>query len=188
MGMGIFYLFNRRAPAPVDATPRAVAARGDLAADEKATIALFSEASPSVVYITSLARRSTGWFDVMEVPQGTGTGFIWDRSGHVVTNFHVIKDADDAEVTLSDQSAWKARLVGAAPDKDLAVLRIEAKAEALRPLLLGTSRDLQVGQKVFAIGNPFGLDQTLTTGVVSALGRRIQSDTGRQIEGVIQTD
>jgi S1-C subfamily serine protease len=186
MGMGIFYLFTgapaRWTPRPAR-WPRAAISR-PTRSDDRALLG----GEPSVVYITSLARRSTGWFDVMEVPQGTGTGFIWDRSGHVVTNFHVITDADDAEVTLSDQSAWKARLVGAAPDKDLAVLRIEAKADALRPLLLGTSRDLQVGQKVFAIGNPFGLDQTLTTGVVSALGRRIQSDTGRQIERVIQTD
>jgi S1-C subfamily serine protease len=129
-----------------------------------------------------------GWFDVMEVPQGTGSGFVWDQDGHVVTNFHVIEDAQATKVTFAGQTSYRATLVGVAPEKDLAVLRISAPREKLVPILLGTSGNLQVGQRVFAIGNPFGLDQTLTTGIVSALGRSIQSATDRPIEGVIQTD
>jgi S1-C subfamily serine protease len=167
--------------------PRPVTPRGDLAQDEKATVELFQRASPSVVYITTLSRQQ-GLFEVQDVPQGTGSGFLWDRRGDVVTNFHVIQGASAARVTLHDQSEWPATLVGAAPDQDLAVLRIRAPAEKLAPLLVGTSRDLQVGQKVFAIGNPFGLDFTLTTGVVSALGRSIRALTGRRIDDVIQTD
>ena len=168
--------------------PRPVVARGDLAEDEKATVELFRRTSPSVVYITTLERQALGFFDVGEVPRGTGSGFVWDREGHVVTNFHVIQGASSARVTLHDQSAWPAALVGVAPDHDLAVLRIQAPAERLTPVQVGTSRDLQVGQKVFAIGNPFGLDFTLTTGIVSALGRTIPAMTGRKIEDVIQTD
>jgi S1-C subfamily serine protease len=123
-----------------------------------------------------------------EVPQGTGSGFLWDRQGHVVTNFHVLQGSDSSVVTLSDQSNWKAAVVGVEPDKDLAVLRISAPADKLPPILVGTSKGLQVGQKVFAIGNPFGLDETLTTGIVSALGRTIDAVTGRKIQNVIQTD
>jgi len=165
-----------------------VEARGDLAADEKATIALFKAASPSVVFITTLARRGGGFFDMSETPQGAGSGFIWDKEGHVVTNYHVILEADSARVTLADQSTLPATLVGADPDKDLAVLKITADPSKLPPLTIGTSRNLEVGQKTFAIGNPFGLDQTLTTGVVSALQRRLPTSEGREIADVIQTD
>lgn len=179
---------RRLKPAAPEPTPRPVTARGDLAADEKATIELFREASPSVVFITSLARRSGGLFRMAEIPSGEGSGFVWDAAGHVVTNFHVIKGASSARVTLADGSTWTASFVGGAPDRDLAVLRIFPDGKALKPILVGTSQDLLVGQKVFAIGNPFGLDQSLSTGVVSALGRSIESVTGRQIEGVIQTD
>ncbi len=168
---------------------RTVIARGDLASDESSTIALFSAASPSVVHVTSLKlRRSRMSLNITEIPQGTGSGFVWDKQGHIVTNYHVIKDGAGAEVTLQDNTVWKARIVGRAPDKDLAILKIDAPADALRPLALGVSGNLQVGQKVFAIGNPFGLDQTLTTGVISGLGREIQSITKRPIQGVIQTD
>ena len=177
---------ERRQGAPADARP--VTARGDLAEDEKSTIELFKRASPSVVYITTLTRRAVNFFEMTDVPQGTGSGFLWDRQGHVVTNYHVLKDADSSVVTLSDQSNWKATVVGVEPDKDLAVLRISAPAEKLTPILVGTSKGLQVGQKVFAIGNPFGLDETLTTGIVSALGRTIEAVTGRKIQDVIQTD
>lgn len=170
------------------AEPRPVTARGDLAADEKATIELFERCSPSVVYITSLARRPVNFFEMTEVAQGSGSGFVWDRQGHIVTNFHVIQDSDSLVVTLADQSNWKATVVGLEPDKDLAVLRIGAPEAKLPPILVGTSRDLKVGQKVFAIGNPFGLDETLTTGIVSALGRTIDSVNGRKIQGVVQTD
>ena len=106
----------------------------------------------------------------MEIPQGTGSGFIWDNQGHIITNFHVIQDARRAEVTLADQSSWPAELVGYAVEKDLAVLRIDAPAERLKAIRLGTSHDLEVGRTVLAIGNPFGFDQTLTTGIISALG------------------
>jgi S1-C subfamily serine protease len=164
-------------------------ARGDLAADEKATIELFERTSPSVVYVTNLAlRRDFFGLNVFEIPQGTGSGFVWDDAGHVVTNFHVIQGAQKAEVTLADQSRLDAQLVGVEPDKDVAVLKVNAPVGRLPAIALGASRDLRVGQKVFAIGNPFGLDQTLTTGVISALNRRIQSVTGRPIQGMIQTD
>ncbi|HPC93758.1 MAG TPA: trypsin-like peptidase domain-containing protein [Sedimentisphaerales bacterium] len=172
-----------------DATPRSITPRGDLAEDEKSTIALFRRASPSVVFITSkTTQRSLFSLYATEVPQGTGSGFVWDANGYIVTNFHVIKDAQAADVTLADHSTWPARLVGVEPDKDLAVLKIDAPAGVLPALAVGTSSDLEVGQKVFAIGNPFGFDQTLTTGVISGLGRVIESVTGRPIEGVIQTD
>lgn len=171
------------------AEPRAIMPRGDLAADEKSMIEIFRQASPSVVHITTLAVRQDAFsFDVLQIPQGTGSGFIWDADGHVVTNFHVIQDADAATVTMGDHSNWKSHLVGAYPDKDLAVLRVDAPQASLRPIPIGTSHDLQVGQKVFAIGNPFGLDQSLTTGIISALGREIQSVTQRPIRDVIQTD
>lgn len=171
------------------AQPRAVTARGELAEDEKGTIELFKQVSPSVVYITSVTvQRDLFNFNATEVPQGTGSGFIWDANGYIVTNFHVIKDAQGAYVTLADHSTYEARPVGVEPDKDLAVLKIDAPKSFLPAIAIGTSSDLEVGQKVFAIGNPFGFDQTLTTGVISGLGREIQSVTRRPIEGVIQTD
>ena len=171
------------------ATSRAVAPRGELASGEKSTIALFRQASPSVVHITAIAvQRDLFTLNLYQIPEGTGSGFVWDNSGNIITNFHVIQNADAAQVTLGDQTTWKARRVGIAPDKDLAVLHIDAPANRLQPIPLGTSKDLMVGQSVFAIGNPFGLDQSLTTGVISALGREIESVTRRPIQGVIQTD
>jgi len=171
------------------AQPRAVTARGDLAEDEKGTISLFKAVSPSVVYITTMAVRQDFFsLRALEVPQGAGSGFVWNENGYIVTNFHVIAEAQGARVTLADQSAWSAQLVGAEPDKDIAVLKIDAPKHLLPPIPLGTSSDLQVGQKVFAIGNPFGFDQTLTSGVISGLGREIESATHRLIQGVIQTD
>jgi S1-C subfamily serine protease len=172
-----------------NAVPRDITPRGDLAEDEKSTIAIFGKASPSVVHITTLALRQDAFsLDVFQIPRGTGSGFVWDQNGNVVTNFHVIQGADAARVTLADHSSWTARLVGAYPDKDLAVLMIDAPRDRLRPIPLGTSHDLQVGQKVFAIGNPFGLDHSLTTGVISALGREIESVNKRSIKNMIQTD
>ena len=171
------------------AQPRAVTARGDLAEDEKGTIALFKSVSPSVVYITTMTVRHELFSSrALDVPQGAGSGFVWDENGYLVTNYHVIADAQGARVTLADQSTWSAQLVGVEPDKDIAVLKIDAPKHLLPPIALGTSNDLQVGQKVFAIGNPFGFDQTLTTGVISGLGREIVSASGRPIQGVIQTD
>lgn len=187
------WTLSRRGRAPSfaldpHAQPRPVTPAGDLAADEKATIALFKQASQSVVYITTLALARDFAFNVAEIPRGTGSGFLWDEEGHVVTNAHVVEDANRFKVTLADQSTWDAVLIGRARDKDVAVLRIDAPNEHLKPLLVGSSTNLEVGQKVFAIGNPFGLDQTLTTGVISGLGRQITSRTGRPIDGVIQTD
>jgi S1-C subfamily serine protease len=175
---------------PGQARPRAVEPRGPLPEWEQVSIRRFKEAAPSVVYITTTEERARDFFgmDVVEVPAGSGTGFIWDGEGHVVTNFHVIQGATRATITLADGSRHEAAYVGGAPDKDMAVLLMAKTPPKLRPIPLGTSADLQVGQAVLAIGNPFGLDQTLTTGVVSALGREIQSVTRRRISGVIQTD
>jgi len=171
------------------AAPREVTPRGKLSVEESLTIALFRKASPSVVNITALTvRRDVFTLNLLEIPEGTGSGFVWDNAGHIVTNFHVIQNADVAQVTLADQSTLKARRIGVSPDKDLAVLQIDVAKSRLRPIPIGSSNDLQVGQKVYAIGNPFGLDQTLTTGVISALGREIESVTRRPIQGVIQTD
>jgi S1-C subfamily serine protease len=171
------------------ASPHPVVARGALADDERTTVDLFERTAPAVVYITNLAvRRDVFGLNAFEIPQGTGSGFIWDQSGYVVTNFHVIQGAQAAEVTLSDRTHFSARLAGYEADKDLAVLKIEAPSDKLRPIMVGSSHDLKVGQKVFAIGNPFGLDHTLTTGIISALGREIRAVTGRPIQGVIQTD
>jgi S1-C subfamily serine protease len=181
-------LFQRSGLNP-QAEPRPILARGSLAQDEQSTIELFKQASPSVVHITTLAvRQDRLTLNLLHIPQGTGSGFVWDKDGHIVTNYHVISSADAAQVTMADQSNWRARLVGAYADKDLAVLVIDAPEDRLRPIPLGTSRGLQVGQKVFAIGNPFGLDHSLTTGVISALGREIESVTQRSIKDMIQTD
>ncbi|HIA03990.1 MAG TPA: PDZ domain-containing protein [Myxococcales bacterium] len=166
-----------------------VTPKGELASSEKSTIALFRSAAPAVVYITNLSTRRDGWsFDVEKIPKGTGTGFIWDDQGHIVTNYHVIQDAEAANVTLADHTTWPAKLVGIAPDKDLAVLQIKAPRKALKALPVGTSYDLLVGQNVLAIGNPFGLDHTLTKGIISGLGRETQSVNGRPIQDMIQTD
>ena len=162
----------------------------DLRPDERATVELFERTSPSVVYITTLARR-TDWFGRPmggEVPQGTGTGFIWDDAGHVITNAHVVGGADSVEVVMADQTTYDAEWVGLSVSHDLAVLRIDAPPAALQPVDIGDSAALRVGQSVYAIGNPFGLSATLTTGIVSALGRRIQGLDGTPIEDVVQTD
>ncbi|MEL7161386.1 MAG: trypsin-like peptidase domain-containing protein [Bacteroidota bacterium] len=153
------------------------------------TIRLFEEASPSVCYITTKTRQRSFWsFDVTEVPSGSGSGFVWDDDGHIITNYHVIKGATKAVVTLANGKSYEATAAGVAKEKDLAVLKIEAPARELEPIPVGTSEDIRVGQAVYAIGNPFGLDQTLTTGIVSALDREINSQAGVPIRGVIQCD
>ena len=164
-------------------------APADLRPDELAMVELFERTSPSVVYLTSLARR-VDWFGrtTAEVPQGTGTGFVWDDAGHVITNYHVIGGADSVQIVLHDQMTYEAEFVGASRSHDLAVLRIEVPPGTLRPVEIGDSEALRVGQSVYAIGNPFGLSATLTTGIVSALGRRIEGVDGTPIENVIQTD
>lgn len=169
--------------------PPPVLTRGDLAPGEKATIELFRLASPSVVSIKSSTIKQDFWTRrVMEVPRGVGTGFIWDQSGHIVTNHHVIAGANSAKVYLSDHSDLDAKLIGESPSKDLAVLKVSAPAEKLQPINLGTSADLQIGQQVLAIGNPFGLDQSLSSGIISALGREIQTENAFPIRDLIQTD
>jgi S1-C subfamily serine protease len=172
-----------------DAAPRTVAARGDLAADEKSTIELFEKSRGSVVYITTRAEVRDAWTrNVFSVPRGTGSGFIWDDQGDVVTNYHVIEHASEATVKLADGRSFKAALVGASPSHDIAVLRIGVGFKRPPPVPVGESGNLQVGQKVFAIGNPFGLDWTLTTGIVSALDRSLGEDNGAVIQHLIQTD
>ena len=157
--------------------------------DEANSTEIFSKASPAVVYVTNKAlRRDLFSLNVQEIPRGSGTGFVWDASGLIVTNFHVIAGAQRLTVTLQDRSEYDAQVIGIAPEKDLAVLRILEPPADLVTLPLGDSSELTVGRKVLAIGNPFGLDTTLTTGVVSALGREIQSPSNRRIRGVIQTD
>jgi S1-C subfamily serine protease len=170
-------------------TPREITPRGELSEIEKANISIYKQTKPSVVHITSLTVKRDQWtLNAQEMPEGTGSGFVWDDGGHIVTNYHVIKSANGALVTLADHTTWRASLVGAAPDKDVAVLHIDAPKDKLVAILLGKSANLQVGQMAYAIGNPFGLDLTLTTGVISALGREIQSVTKRTIKNVIQTD
>lgn len=158
--------------------------------DEANSTEIFSRASPAVVYVTTttLRRRSRYSLDVMEIPKGSGSGFVWHESGLIVTNYHVIADATRMQVTLQDGNSYTAELIGSAAEKDLAVLRLLEPPDDLATLPLGDSTELSVGRKVLAIGNPFGLDTTLTTGVVSALGREIRAPSGRRIRGVIQTD
>jgi S1-C subfamily serine protease len=171
------------------AEPRTVIPRGDLAEDERSTIGLFEAARVSVVSIATTERVFNPWTrNALNVPRGTGSGFVWDEVGHVVTNHHVVAGASGATVRLADGRAFAAALVGASPAHDLAVLRIGVGIGRPPPLPVGSSADLRVGQKVFAIGNPFGLDWTLTTGIVSALNRELPSETGAAIEGLIQTD
>ncbi len=169
------------APPPFEPTP-----------EERTTIAIFSRVSPSVVSVanTGLFRAGGGFrgLQVYEIPQGAGSGFVWDTQGHIISNYHVVHEADALTVTFPDGVTFAARLVGIAPDQDLAVLRIDAPPERLHPVRVAASRDLQVGQTTLAIGNPFGLDTTLTVGIVSALGRTITAMTGRRINEVIQTD
>jgi S1-C subfamily serine protease len=175
---------------PREAAERTVTPRGDLAADEKATIELFDKSRASVVYITTAQLVRDAWSrNVFSVPRGTGSGFIWDDAGHVVTNFHVIQGASSATVKLADGRDYQAVLVGASPAHDIAVLKIGVGFKRPPAVPVGTSADLKVGQKVFAIGNPFGLDWTLTTGIVSALDRTLAGEAGGPaIDHLIQTD
>ena len=176
-------LFRAAAAGQTDGAPAA------LLEDERNTIELFRRVSPSVAFITNKQlRRDVFSLNVFEIPAGTGSGFVWDDRGHVVTNFHVIQDGNSFSVTLAGGKTYEAKLVGSEPTKDLAVLHIDAPAGELVPIEPGDSAPLLVGQKVLAVGNPFGLDQTLTTGIISALGREIRSVAGNLIDNVIQTD
>ncbi len=167
--------------------PRAVAPRGPLMPQEQALASLFESAAPSVAYITTERLSRTGLFTA-EVAQGAGSGFVWDTHGHVVTNFHVIAGARSVSVSLDAGKPMDAKVVGFAEDYDLAVVKLVSPPAGLKPIPLGTSRDLRIGQSVYAIGNPFGLTRTLTTGIVSALDRHLPTSEFREIAGGIQTD
>ncbi len=169
-------------------TPRAVAARGSLAEYERQTMDIFRQVSPSVAYIFTESAVQPFLGARAELRQGAGSGFIWDGAGHVVTNNHVVEGAARVAVRVDAGEAIPARIVGVAPAYDLAVLKLDRVRGVLKPIPVGMSSDLQIGQAVFAIGNPFGLSRTLTTGVVSALDRRLPTSAGREIAGVIQTD
>jgi len=187
----VLFVLNMGLTKPLQASNfgRPVTPRGKLSVDEEETISTFKNSVKSVVYITSIAvKRDAFSFNIMKIPQGTGSGYIWDQNGHIITNLHVIQGGQAAQITLSDQSKWDAKLVGFDRDKDIAVLKITAPKSALKPVAVGTSSDLLVGQKVYAIGNPFGFDYTLTTGVISALNREIESASNKPISGCIQTD
>ncbi|MFT7462047.1 MAG: S1-C subfamily serine protease [Pseudohongiellaceae bacterium] len=181
----LLYVMWSRGDLPLaNAELRAITARGDLAADELNTIEIFEANTRSTVFVRVRSTR----YPADAPPISTGTGILWDKSGHVVTNYHVVEPGDRFEVQLWDGSPYEAVAVGQAPHKDLAVLRINVPPQKLEPIMLGTSHDLRVGQKVYVIGNPFGFDHTLTTGVVSALNRTMRSPTDHLIRGAIQTD
>lgn len=158
-----------------------------LDADERNNIAVYERVSPGVVNINTTSFVEDFFFGAYP-QQGSGSGSIIDTQGHILTNYHVIEGAGRLDVTLADNTSYPATVVGADPDNDLAIIRIQAPPERLRVVPLGSSRNLRVGQKVLAIGNPFGLNQTLTSGIISALGRPLRSENGRTIENVIQTD
>ncbi len=175
------YLFSAR-------EPRTVAPRGDLADFERSTIRVFETVAPSVVQVVSLTGRGNPFQGNGDQPSGSGTGFIWDAAGHVVTNDHVVANAQSVVVRLASGDVVPARVVGQAPNYDLAVLRLDNRANLPPPVAIGSSSDLKVGQAAYAIGNPFGLDQSLTTGIISALKRRLPTSGGREVADVIQTD
>jgi S1-C subfamily serine protease len=173
----------------VHADARSVAPRGDLTAEERVHIAVFEKSKRSVVFISTSQRVRDLWTrNVRSIPRGTGSGFVWDEEGHIVTNYHVIAGASEARVRLNDGRDYPAALVGASAFHDLAVLRITVPSNKPPPLPVGTSGDLSVGQRVYAIGNPFGLDWSMTTGIVSALDRSLDGEDGQTIEHLIQTD
>ncbi len=167
---------------------REVKVREGLYQNEKQVIDLYRRVKPSVVNVTTLTVQRNGRTRNLDrIPKGMGSGFVWDQQGHIVTNYHVIKGASAAIVTMADGSRWQADLVGASRDWDLAVLHIDAPADKLQPIDIGSSRDLLVGQSCYAIGNPFGLDHSLAQGIVSALDREMESRAGVTIQGMIQT-
>ena len=175
--------------AAAQAAPRPVSSRGALPQAEQATIELFEKTRGSVVFITTQARVVDVWTrNLFDIPRGSGSGFVWDDHGHIVTNNHVVEGASAARVRLSDGRDTAASLVGVSPAHDLAVIKVDV-SNPPPPLPIGSSHDLRVGQATLAIGNPFGLDWTLTAGIVSALDRSLPSEDGRNlIEHLIQTD
>jgi S1-C subfamily serine protease len=162
---------------------------GDLLPVETKTIEIYRKVVPSTVNVSNIALARNFFNGEVEVPQGAGSGFVWDDQGHIVTNYHVVQGGNSFVVTFyNDPKQYRATIVGTAADKDIAVLKLEEKPKNLSPIAIGSSKDLQVGQHSFAIGSPFGLDYTLTTGVVSALGRKIDGVGGVKINDMIQTD
>ncbi len=182
---GTTWIAAARIPPPVE--PRGVTPRGPLLPHEQALVNLFENAAPSVAYITTEQLRATGFFTAT-VAQGAGSGFVWDGVGHVVTNHHVVEGARRVFVRLDSSDAIEARVIGTAPEYDLAVVKLARVPAGLKPIPLGASHDLRIGQTVFAIGNPFGLQRTLTQGIVSALDRELPTTEFREVVGVIQTD
>ena len=184
---GLVYLNAANDPNKIE--PRPIASRGPLTSEEHSTISIFEQSKQSVVFISTKQRVRDFWTrDTFSVPSGTGSGLVWDTHGHVITNYHVIKGSSEATVRLEDGRDYKASLIGVSPSHDLAVLKITVVTQSPPPIPIGESEDLKVGQKVYAIGNPFGLDWTLTTGIVSALDRSLSTDGGQNIEHLIQTD
>jgi S1-C subfamily serine protease len=178
---------TRQSAGWVATEPRAITLRGELIGGEADRVELYRNSAPSVVHITTLRRVRDGR-GFKEVPEKNGSGVIWDTAGHVVTNGHLFEDAHGALVTTASGRSYRAKSVGIDHDNDLAVVMVAAAASELTPIRIGSSADLAVGQSVFAIGSPFGLEATLTTGVVSGLGREITALSGRPIQDVIQTD
>ncbi|XXY50248.1 trypsin-like peptidase domain-containing protein [Sorangium sp. So ce269] len=164
--------------------------KGALIEDERNTISVFREVAPATVFVTQKRLVvDRFWGTAVEVPAGSGSGFVWDADGHIVTNFHVVDNAQSLVVRLQGEKTFPAKLVGVEPRKDIAVLKIEAPKDMLKPIQVAPLRDpLEVGQKAIAIGNPFGLDHTLTTGIISALGRQVEGAGGVTIRDMIQTD
>lgn len=161
----------------------------DLLPVETKTIDIYRKAVPSTVNVSNIKLSRNMFYGEVEIPQGQGSGFVFDSNGHIITNFHVVQGGDNFVVTFyNDPKQYKAKLVGTAPDKDIAVLKLSELPAKLSPVVFGSSKDLQVGQSSFAIGSPFGLDYTLTTGVISALGRKIDGIGGVKINDMIQTD
>jgi len=183
-GAGGVPVLAREAP---QVEPRPISPRGPLPPGERSLVELFENAAPSVAYITTEILQPTGFFTTA-VARGAGSGFVWDSDGHVVTNNHVVEGARTVFVQLDAGDPVEARIVGTAPDYDLAVVRLTRPPRNLRPIPLGTSRDLRIGQTVYAIGNPYGLQRTLTHGIVSALERELPTTEYREVAGVIQTD
>lgn len=194
VGVLLFRVFDGSGTVNNPLESRDVTPRGELGADEQATVELFQQWKKSTVFIqtgryeyTLEARRGLQW-SLGEVPRGIGTGFIWDESGHIITNYHVIQNADTAKIKLFDETVWNAEVVGISAEHDIAVLKIDAPADKLQPVVVGTSKDLQVGQTVIALGYPYGLNLTLTKGVISGLGMTLPLQSGAEIRDAIQTD
>ncbi|MEZ6059922.1 MAG: trypsin-like peptidase domain-containing protein [Planctomycetaceae bacterium] len=191
----MYETFRSREPVFVNHSPRVVTPRGELGADERSTIEVFEHASPSVVFIRTKGYQPSFPRGVIEQELSSGTGFVWDENGHIVTNLHVVRDVLERgknaslEVQFSDGRVVDADVIGGVFEYDIAVLKVPGGVSELVPITIGSSQDLQVGQKVLAIGNPFGFDQTLSTGVIGGLNRIVATERQNEfLSGLIQTD